>query len=301
MSRQWVYETFLNEKSRKLSAVIFEWCIISLVFLSVVSVFVDTFQGIPYGVAWTSLYIDIISVAVFTIEYALRVWTAPSRYPDRSPKKARLKYMTSFMALVDLLAILPFYVPVLLPVDLRVLRLVRLLRILRLLKINRYTTALRTVSKVVRSKVNQLVSSMFIMVILLVIASLLIYYFEHPAQPEVFQNAFSGMWWAIVTLTTVGYGDIYPITASGKVLSALVSVLGIGFVAIPTGIISSGFVENIDRRRHRLENRHNREKIISFLKEYGQLNAEGQRKIMDYADDLIISGKYRREDEGEED
>ncbi|MCL1948428.1 MAG: ion transporter [Turicibacter sp.] len=299
MARDRIYRIFLSEKDKHLSALIFEWGIIALVVLSVLSVFVDTFEGIPLAVAWASLYLDYFSVIVFTIEYALRVWTAPCRFPSLSPKKARLKYIFSFMAMADLLAILPFYIPFLISVDLRVLRLFRLLRILRMLKINRYTDALATVSRVVKAKVNQLVSSMFVMLILLVIASLLVYYFENPAQPEVFRNAFSGLWWAIVTLTTVGYGDIYPITASGKVLSAIVSILGIGFVAIPTGIISSGFVENINQTRDEEVAHQRAVKISSLIKEYDQLNEAGRRKILDYADDLINSGKYKEPDDTE--
>lgn len=297
MAMERVYRALFSEQHKQTSAVVFEWGIIGLVVLSVISVFVDTFEGIPHAMTLTSRYVDYVSVVVFTVEYLLRIWTAPCRYPTRTPWGARLKYIASFMALVDLLAIVPFYVPILTKVDLRVLRLYRLLRILRLLKINRYTNALRIVSRVVKSKMTQLLSSMFVMLILMVIASLLIYFFENPAQPEVFRNGFSGMWWAVVTLTTVGYGDIYPITVSGKILSAIVSILGIGFVAVPTGIISSGFVENINRSRDLEEARHTRLKITQLLEEYGQLNQEGRKKILDYAEDLITSGRYKSLDE----
>ncbi len=152
------------------------------------------------------------------------------------------------MALVDLLAILPFYLPFIIPIDLRVLRMVRLLRILRILKVNRYTSALSAVGNVIKSKASQLISSMLVVLVLMVMASVLMYNVESEAQPEVFENAFSGMWWAVATLTTVGYGDIFPVTALGKALSAVIALLGIGLVAVPTGIISAGFMENITAR-----------------------------------------------------
>ena len=150
------------------------------------------------------------------------------------------------MALIDLFAILPFYIPFLIPIDLRVLRALRIVRLFRLFKINRYTTAINKLTKVFRKTSYQLLSSMFIVFLLMIITSVIMYNVENAAQPDVFENAFSGMWWAVATLTTVGYGDIYPITAIGKFLSAIIALLGIGLVAVPTGIISAGFMECIN-------------------------------------------------------
>ena len=150
------------------------------------------------------------------------------------------------MALMDLLAILPFYVPFIIPVDLRVLRTLRVTRLLRLFKVNRYSSALATIGKVFKRKGSQLVASMFIVSLLMLIASVLMYSIENAAQPNVFHNAFDALWWAIATLTTVGYGDIYPITAGGKMLSSVIAILGIGLIAVPTGIISAGFMETIE-------------------------------------------------------
>jgi voltage-gated potassium channel len=117
---------------------------------------------------------------------------------------------------------------------------------LRILKVNRYTDALSAVGDVLKRKASQLVSSMLVVLVMMIIASVLMYYIEYEAQPEVFENAFSGVWWAVATLTTVGYGDIYPITAPGKMLSTVISLLGIGLVAVPTGIISAGFLEQMN-------------------------------------------------------
>ncbi len=185
------------------------------------------------------------SVVVFTIEYALRLWTATCVYENTSHLKARVKYIFSFMPLIDLLAILPFYLPFIFPVDLRVLRLIRLLRLMRIFKLNRYTRALSAIGNVLKNKASQLISAVFVVFLLMIIASILMYSFENEAQPNVFENAFSGLWWAVATFTTVGYGDIYPITVLGKILSSVMAMLGIGLVAVPTGIISAGFVEAV--------------------------------------------------------
>jgi voltage-gated potassium channel len=241
--RESVYSLIRDDDENGLASQIFDGAIITLIIINVLLVILDTFNGFP---AWAySLFrsIETISVIVFTLEYIARLWTADYIFPSMPPFASRLKYALSFMSFVDLLAILPFYLPFLFPIDLRVLRMVRLLRLLRLLKVNRYTSALSTIGGVIKQKASQLLSSMVVVLILMVIASVLMYNVECDAQPDVFQNAFSGLWWCVATLTTVGYGDIYPITAAGKVLSAIIALLGIGLVAVPTGIISAGFVE----------------------------------------------------------
>lgn len=223
----------------------FDIFIILLIVLNTVMVIVDTFD-ISETLRTVMQYIEIVSVVIFTVEYIARVWTADLLYPKYGKLSSRLRYIFSFMALIDLFAILPFYIPFFIPIDLRVLRTVRIVRIFRLFKVNRYTNSLSTLAKVFKRKAHQLITSMMIVSILIVIASIIMYSVEHDAQPDVFKNAFSGIWWAIATLTTVGYGDIYPVTAAGRVISAIIAVLGIGLVAVPTGIISAGFMEDID-------------------------------------------------------
>ena len=231
------------------ASTVFDWFIIVLIIINVFLVILDTFSGFSETVINIFRYAEIISVVIFTIEYVLRVWTASFLYPDISGVRARLRYCVSFMAIVDLMAILPFYVPFIIPIDLRVLRIMRLLRLLRLLKVNRYTNALSTIGRVIKRKSTQLISSMLVLFILMVMASVIMYNIENEAQPDVFRNAFSGLWWSITTISTVGYGDIYPVTALGKVLSATIALLGIGLVAIPTGIISAGFIEDANERK----------------------------------------------------
>ena len=228
---------------------IFDISIMALIAINVLLVVLDTFSGFPVWLVSVFGYIETASVVIFTVEYALRVWTADYIHSGCAKTRARMKYILSFMAIVDLLAILPFYLPFIIPIDLRVLRMVRLLRLLRILKVNRYTNALATVGNVIKKKGAQLISSMFVVGVLMIMASVLMYNIECEAQPEAFQDAFSGFWWAIATLTTVGYGDVYPITALWKMLGAIIALLGIGLVAVPTGIISAGFVEQIENSK----------------------------------------------------
>ena len=152
------------------------------------------------------------------------------------------------MAIIDLLAILPFYIPYIIPIDLRMLKILNILRMLRIFKINRYTTALSTIADVFRRKKHELLSSVAMVFILMLIASVIMYNIENEAQPEAFENALMALWWAVSTLTTFGYGDVYPVTILGKLLSAVIALLGIGLVAVPTGIISSGFIEKIQEK-----------------------------------------------------
>ena len=224
---------------------VFDVSIICLIILNVILVIADTFN-LPAAIKRISTTIELVSVIIFTVEYALRVWTSDLLRPSETPWKARLKYIFSFMALVDLFAILPFYIPFIIKIDLRVLRMLRIIRLFRVFKITRYTSALSAIGHVFKKKKNQLLSSIFVVLLLMVIASVLMYNVEHDAQPEAFGNAFSALWWAVATLTTVGYGDVYPITVFGKILSAIIALLGIGLVAVPTGIISAGFMETIE-------------------------------------------------------
>lgn len=224
---------------------LFDILIIILIIISILSVILSTFDNIPIVVSHVITQLETLSIIIFTCEYILRVWTSDLLY-GCGKIKSRLKYIFSFMAIIDLLAIIPFYLPFITKIDLRSLRALRLFRMVRIFKLNRYTTALNSVLIVLNKKKEQLISSMFVVIILMIISSILMYFCEHEAQPEIFDNAFSGLWWAIATLTTVGYGDIYPITVFGKIISAFLALLGIGLVAVPTGIISSGFSEEIN-------------------------------------------------------
>jgi voltage-gated potassium channel len=191
--------------------------------------------------------IEAVTVAFFAVDYVLRLVTAKCLYPDLSEGKALLRYVLSFSGIVDLLSFLPYYLPIFFPSGAVVFRLFRMVRIFRLFRINAYYDSLNVITEVIVSKKQQLLSSVFIVIVLMLASSLCMYSLEHDAQPEVFRNAFSGIWWSVSTLLTVGYGDIYPITTAGKAFGIVISFLGVLIVAIPTGIISAGFVEQYSR------------------------------------------------------
>lgn len=242
------YEIIEAAKPGDILSKVFDIFIMALIFINVIAVVMDTFD-LPRSVAKILKVVEVISVIIFTAEYLLRLWTCEYKYPNRSSAKSLLKYVFSFMAIIDLLAIMPFYLPMIISVDLRVLRMLRIFRLMRIFKINRYTKALTLIGQVFKNKSGQLISSIAVVLVLILIASVIMYNVEHEAQPERFTNVFQSMWWAIATLTTVGYGDIYPVTIIGKMLSATIALLGIGLVAVPTGIITAGFSELVEKEK----------------------------------------------------
>ena len=210
------------------------------------------------------LLVESVTVAFFALDYILRVWTARFLYPTIPEPRAVRKYVLSFTGLIDLLSFLPYYLPVFFPAGAAVFRMLRVVRVFRLFQINAYYDSLNVIGEVISSKRQQLVSSVFIILVLMLASSLCMYSLEHEAQPEVFSNAFSGIWWSVSTLLTVGYGDIYPITTLGKIFGILISFLGVGMVAIPTGIISAGFVDQYSRLKRMSE--YAREEEVHFIK-----------------------------------
>ena len=237
-----------GEKHDKKS-VYFDYFIIALVILSVISTIWESYPAAQekYGEYFCAF--EIFSIIIFTIEYLLRLWTAPLKYPHLPTWKAYLNYFFSFIALIDLLAILPFYLPFLGIEDLRLLRMMRLLRLLRVFKLNRYSRALNLVSDVLKEKGEELVTTVFFALILLLVSSTLMYYIEHETNPDGFPNIIATLWWAVVTLTTVGYGDVVPVTMLGKFLNGVTALIGIGVVALPTSILSAGFLEKVEERK----------------------------------------------------
>jgi voltage-gated potassium channel len=191
---------------------------------------------------------DVFSVFVFTVEYLLRLWTCTTDKKFRGPVKGRFRFAVTPFALVDLMAILPFYAPMFLPLDLRFIRALRLFRLLRILKMGRYSESLRTLGNVLKEEKEALLITVFAVLILLVVASSLMYFVENAAQPKAFSSIPAAMWWGVATLTTVGYGDMYPITPLGRFFGAIIAILGIGAIAIPAGILTTGFAKEIQKR-----------------------------------------------------
>lgn len=206
-----------------------------------------TFDDMRDRFGYWLLLIEGVTIVFFTVDYVLRVWTAKYQREDLPEYQAVWKYVCSFTGIVDLLSFLPYYLPVFFPTGAVAFRMFRVIRIFRLFRINAYYDSLNVITEVITSKRQQLFSSVFIILVLMLASSLCMYSLEHTAQPEIFTNAFSGIWWAASTLLTVGYGDIYPITPLGKLFGIFITFLGVGMVAIPTGIISAGFVEQYSR------------------------------------------------------
>lgn len=225
---------------------LFDCIITALILASVVIVFASTFDLSPRALKTVSVLEGVASI-VFTVEYALRIATADLLYPQSGKIRSRIRYIFSPMAVVDLVAILPFWLPMLLPGTMLGIRALRLVRLMRIFKLNRYSDAMKSLADVIVLKKRELLGSMFFVGLLMLISSLIMYSAEHEAQPTVFRNAFSGLWWAVATLTTVGYGDIYPVTTLGRIVGAFIAFSGLAAVAIPTGIISSGLTERISK------------------------------------------------------
>lgn len=228
----------------------FNITLLALIVLNVLAVIFETVQAIEarYHLAFETF--EIFSVSVFTIEYLLRVWSCTVEPKYRHPLWGRLRFVGSFMALVDLISILPSLIPGG-TLDLRFMRSLRLARLARTLKIARYSQSLQAISRVLQSKREELVVTLISGAVLLTCASSLMFYAEHEAQPQQFSSIPASMWWGVATLTTVGYGDIFPITPLGKTLGAFIAILGVGLFALPAGILAGGFAEELHARREK--------------------------------------------------
>lgn len=254
-----VREIVAPTKGDSTASRVFEWTMTSLIVASVMSVFVVTFNHLPKIVYICLFWLEAVASLVFTVEYGLRIYLAENK----------LKYILSPMAIIDLLSILPFYLPMFLPRSMLGIRAMRLVRLLRIIKLNRYFEALRSIGDVFVAKKRELAGSFFFVMLLMLVSSLLMYSVEHAAQPDVFRNAFSGLWWAVATLTTVGYGDIYPVTVMGRILGALIAFFGIAALAIPTGIITAGLTELINKGAEEAKDRDSDEQL-KLLKEISE-------------------------------
>ncbi len=262
--------------------------------LNLSAVIMSTFEELNGKYGDVFVLIETVTVAFFALDYLLRLISAKMMYPELSELAAVRKYVFSFMGIVDLLSFIPYYLPFVFPAGAAAFRLIRVIRILRLFRINEHFDSLNVITEVIVKKKQQLLSSVIIIMILMVASSLCMYSLEHEAQPEVFKNAFSGMWWSMSTVLTVGYGDIYPVTTMGQVFSIFIAYLGVGMVAIPTGIISAGFVEQYTRLKRMGD--YGIEKDISLIKIELRKHDEWNGKLirnLGLPEDSIIVGVTR--------
>lgn len=223
----------------------FDIFILTLIILNVAAVILETVESLHTNYHVYFLFFELFSVFVFSIEYILRVYSCTSQAEYAHPIKGRLKFMFTPMALVDLIAILPFFLTFT-KIDLRFIRTIRLFRLFRVMKLMRYSKSLLVFGKVLKNRKEELIVTATIMLALIILTSSFMYLAEHEAQPEAFADIPTSMWWAIVTLTTVGYGDVYPVTVIGKIFAAFIAILGIGMFALPTGILGASFVEELE-------------------------------------------------------
>ena len=232
----------IGDKSNPISRM-FDIFITVTIVANILVTFLQTFDELAF---LTTLFkgVEYVTIFIFCVEYILRIWTAEYLYPDKSRGRSRLRFLVSFDGIVDFLTI----VPVFFLSGFVIFRMLRVARIFHLFRLNAKYDSFNVITTVLYEKRNQIISSVFIVLILMLASSLCMYSVEHDAQPTVFRNAFSGIWWSMSTLLTVGYGDIYPITPLGRVMAICIAYLGVGAVAIPTGIISAGFVEQYQRK-----------------------------------------------------
>lgn len=225
---------------------IFDIFILTLIFLNVVAVVIGTVKVVEEHYEMILHRFEIFSVVVFSVEYIARVWSCVSREEYSKPVSGRLRFIAKPMTIIDLVAVLPFFLSFV-HTDLRFLRALRLFRIFRVAKLGRYSTSVRLFGRVFKESKHELVITFVVMILLVVMSSSFMYFAEHESQPDKFSDIPSTMWWSVVTLTTVGYGDVYPVTTLGKLVASLISIAGIGMFALPTGILGANFVGQIQK------------------------------------------------------
>jgi voltage-gated potassium channel len=254
LTRRRVHEILDQTRRTDRAARLVNTGLVILIVANIAAVILESVQEYNQRFATGFLMLERASVAIFSVEYLLRVWVAPAGASEgETGWRARLRFMLSPDGIIDLLAILPALLAFLIPVDLRALRA---LRLLRLLKLTRYSAALSLLTDVIRRERSPLLACLFILSVLIVVAATGAYLAEHRAQPDKFGSIPMAMWWAIITLTTIGYGDTFPVTPLGQMFGAVIAVLGVGMAALPAGILATGFADQLAQRRREFEDRY---------------------------------------------
>jgi voltage-gated potassium channel len=261
----------------RLSARLVNLAIMLLIVVNVIAVMLESVDAYRQAYGPWFWWLEAISVGIFTVEYLLRLWVSVEHSAYGAGWRGRVRYALSPMALIDLLAILPFYLSAFFAIDTRILRVLRLLRVF---KLTRHFAVLEVLATVLRNEGKTLISAIFVMIILVILASAGIYAIERIAQPEAFGSIPRAMWWATVTLTTVGYGDVVPQTLGGRLLGVVITVLGVGMAALPAGIIASGFTSELARRREAYEL-----KARELLSD-GEITSQDRRELIKTRTDL---------------
>ena len=254
--------------------------LITLIIFNIVAVLLETVESIYSKYALEFLIFERFSTVIFLIEYILRIWVCVEEKIKNNKLITRLKYASTWPAIIDLLAVLSGLLPMIFEVDLRILRA---LRMLRLLKFSRYFKVMNLLLGVLKEEKQSFLAAMFLLTIAMLIASTGIYLFEKDAQPDKFSSIPEAMWWAIATLTTIGYGDVTPVTGMGKFFGAIIAIIGIGVVALPSGILASGFTDQLKRRQAQYENE------LSKALQDGVISSSERNKLTKIAKDMNLS------------
>ena len=279
--RKRIWEVLETGNSHDKVSLYIDIFLISLILLNIVAVLLETVDSIYNQYKIQFLIFERLSTFIFLVEYILRVWVSIEAKKDNDSNLiTRLKYMITWPAIIDLLAVLSGLLPMLFEVD---LRLLRALRMIRLLKFSRYFKVMNLLLGVLKEEKQSFLAAMFLLVIALLIASTGIYIFEKEAQPDKFGSIPESMWWAIATLTTIGYGDVTPITSMGKLFGAIIAIIGIGTVALPSGILASGFSDQLKRRQSKYENELNK------ALQDGIITNKERSKLTQIAEDMNLS------------
>ena len=254
--------------------------LIALIVFNIIAVLLETVESIYSNYALEFVIFERFSTIVFLVEYILRIWVCVEEKIKNNKLITRLKYASTWPAIIDLLAVLSGLLPMIFEVDLRILRA---LRMLRLLKFSRYFKVMNLLLGVLKEEKQSFLAAMFLLTIAMLIASTGIYLFEKDAQPDKFSSIPEAMWWAIATLTTIGYGDVTPVTGMGKFFGAIIAIIGIGVVALPSGILASGFTDQLKRRQAQYENE------LSKALQDGIISSSERNKLTKIAKDMNLS------------
>ena len=251
-----IFRIISVDDGRNIKSQIFDIFISLLILLSVLAIVLESFDHLTARYGKQFRYFEVFAVVIFTIEYVLRFWTSDLLYPDSQDKvRSSVKYFFSLSGLIDLLATLPFCLSLVAPITgdfrfLRTGRLLRSLRLLRILKLSKYSKSLGLLGEIITEKKSDLLAAFMFTFVLTIMAASLMYSVEHEVQPDKFPNIIETCWWAVITLTTIGYGEVTPKTGLGKIIGGLVSVLCVGLVALPTAILSAGMIEKLHRTKN---------------------------------------------------
>ena len=250
--RSYIFQLIEGSAHQSSKAKLINIFLIILIIVNVFAVILESDKNISARYSEEFMLFELFSVSIFSVEYLLRLWTCVEsfRFKEYSTVQARIHYIFSPIALIDLLAILPFFISLFLTVDLRYLRLIR---VLRLLKLTHYFKGFTVFLTVLRKELKSITAAIMVMMFLVIIAAGLMYTLENEAQPEVFGNILHSLWWAVVTMTTVGYGDVTPVTLLGKMVATFIMLIGVGLVALPAGMLAARFGDELRERKRNLD------------------------------------------------